>query len=232
MNKTPVSGKKLLVNKAVTGKRFGMLLAVSTLVAGTAACSGPPKAPSPSSPGSSAASSPTKAASVPATPSPSAAAGWSLDPAGGNARIKAADLEVLNAEGTADHYHAHLDVLVDGKPVPVPAYIGFSFNAGGQPNGISALHTHDTSGIIHVEAPTAGLTYTLGQVLTEWGVLDGKDATGAPHGGTAGWTVYVNGARQDGPVTGVVLKAHDEVVLSYGAAPSPVPAAYSFPGGL
>ena len=232
MNKTPATEDKLHVNKAVTGKRFGTLLAASVLVAGTAACSGPSQAPSAASPGSSAPSSPTQAASAPATPPPSAAAGWSLDPAGGNARIKAAGLDVLNAEGTADHYHAHLDVLVDGKPVPVPAYIGFSFNAGGQPNGISALHTHDTSGIIHVEAPTAGSTYTLGQVLTEWGVLDGKDATGAPHGGTTGWTAYVNGAPQDGPVTGVVLKAHDEVVLSYGAAPSPVPATYSFPSGL
>ncbi|GGH92721.1 hypothetical protein ACFFGR_06650 [Arthrobacter liuii] len=232
MNKTTASKKKFLANSAVTGKRLGVLLAVSALVAGTAACSGPSPAPSVPSGGTSAASSPTATASVPATPAAPAATGWSLDPAGGNARIKAAGLDVLNAEGTADHYHAHLDVLVDGKAVPVPAYIGFSFSAAGQPNGISALHTHDTSGIIHVEAPTAGLAYTLGQVLTEWGVMDGQDATGTPHGGTGGWSAYVNGVRQDGPITGVVLKAHDEVVLSYGAAPSPVPATYSFPAGL
>lgn len=235
MNKTQAIKKKPGATKAITGKFLGILFAVSALVAGTAACSGPSQAPPGSSGGASAGSSPastgTSTASVPATAVP-AAAGWSLDPAGGNARIKAAGLDVLNAEGTADHYHAHLDVLVDGKAVPVPAYIGFSFSAAGQPNGISALHTHDTSGIIHVEAPTAGLTFTLGQVLTEWGVLDGKDATGAPHGGTGGWSAYVNGVRQDGPVTGVVLKAQDEVVLSYGPPPSPVPATYSFPAGL
>lgn len=28
--------------------------------------------------------------------------------------------------GTADHYHAQLDVFVDGKPTPVPADIGVS----------------------------------------------------------------------------------------------------------
>lgn len=136
------------------------------------------------------------------------------------------------AEGTAEHYHAHLDVLVDGKPVSVPAEIGFSFGTDGRPNGISALHTHDTSGILHIEAPTAGMKYTLGQVLTEWGVLDGKDATGAPHGGTGGWTAYVNGSKQNVPVTDLVLKAHDEVVLSYGASPSPLPSSFAFPAGL
>ncbi|BAS16519.1 conserved hypothetical protein [Arthrobacter sp. Hiyo8] len=155
-----------------------------------------------------------------------------LDPAAGAQRIKAAGLDILTAEGTAEHYHAHLDVLVDGKAVTVPAEIGFSFGADGQPNGISALHTHDTTGVIHIEAPTAGLKYTLGQVLSEWGVLDGKDATGAPHGGTGGWTVYLNGVKQSAPVSDVVLKAHDEVVLSFGSAPSPVPSSYNFPAGL
>ena len=208
-------------------KRLAIALTVSALVAGTTACGAPAQtalaqtAPSPAPP-----------AAAPVSATPAGAAGWALDPAAGGARIKAAGLDILNAEGTADHYHAHLDVFVDGKPVVVPAEIGFSFGAGGQPNGISALHTHDTTGIVHIEAPTAGLKYTLGQVLREWGVLDGTDTTGAPHGGTGGWSAYVNGAKQDGPVTDVVLKAHDEVVLSFGTAPSPLPGTYTFPAGL
>ena len=96
------------------------------------------------------------------------------DTKGGAERIKEAGLPVLNMEGAAEHFHAHLDVFVDGKPVAVPADIGFSFSSTGQPNGISALHTHDESGIVHFEAPVAGDTYTLGQLLTEWGVLDGR----------------------------------------------------------
>ncbi|MBB6404670.1 hypothetical protein [Arthrobacter sp. AZCC_0090] len=199
-------------------KRLAVALTVSGLLVGATACGAP-------------------AQTVPSSATASAlattgAAGWDLDPATGAQRIKAAGLDILTAEGTAEHYHAHLDVLVDGKPVTVPAEIGFSFGADGQPNGISALHTHDTSGILHIEAPTAGLKYTLGQVLTEWGVLDGKDATGAPHGGTGGWTAYVNGTKQNAPVTDVVLKAHDEIVLSFGAAPSPIPSSYAFPAGL
>lgn len=203
-------------------KRLAVALTATALVAGTSACAAPAQtAPAQTSP-----------AAAPAPATPTGAAGWALDPAAGGARIKAAGLEILNAEGTAEHYHAHLDVFVDGKPITVPAEIGFSFGAGGQPNGISALHTHDTTGIIHIEAPTPGRSYTLGQVLREWGVLDGKDNTGAPHGGTGGWSAYVNGAKRDGAVTDVVLKAHDEVVLSFGAAPSPLPGTYTFSAGL
>ncbi|MHC6221992.1 hypothetical protein [Arthrobacter sp. MMS24-S77] len=202
----------------MSNKRLAVALTVSGLLAGVTACAAPAQtAPS------SATASALATTAVPA---------WELDPAAGAQRIKAAGLDILTAEGTAEHYHAHLDVLVDGKPVTVPAEIGFSFGADGRPNGISALHTHDTSGVLHIEAPTAGLKYTLGQVLTEWGVLDGKDATGAPHGGTGGWTAYVNGAKQDVPVSDVVLKAHDEVVLSFGAAPSPLPSSFAFPAGL
>jgi hypothetical protein len=202
----------------VLNKRLVVALTVSGLLAGLTACGTPAQSAPPAA---------TASASV-----ATAAAGWELDPAAAGERIKAAGLDILTAEGTAEHYHAHLDVLVDGKPVTVPAEIGFSFGADGRPNGISALHTHDTSGVIHIEAPTAGLKYTLGQVLKEWGVLDGKDSTGAPHSGTGGWTAYVNGSKQSVPVTEVVLKAHDEVVLSFGATPSSLPSTYAFPAGL
>jgi hypothetical protein len=165
--------------------------------------------------------------------SPNAPGGWEMNPVGGAERIKAAGLEVLKAEGHAEHFHAHLDVFTDGKAMTVPADIGFEHNAAGQPTGISALHSHDESGIIHIEAPTAGDTYTLGQFFTEWGVLDGTDKNpGTAHSGTDGWTVVVNGAKQAGKITDVVLKAHDEIVLFHGTAPDPLPASFTFPDGL
>ncbi len=203
-------------------KRLAVALTVSGILMGASACAAPAQS----------ANSPASAASPEASSAGSADAGWDLNPAGAGQRIRAAGLDILKAEGAAEHYHAHLDVLVNGKPVAVPGGIGFSFGNDGQPNGISALHTHDTSGIIHIEAPTAGRKYTLGQVLGEWGVLDGKDATGTPHGGTGGWTAYINGSKQSGPVSDVVLTSHDEVVLSFGTAPSRIPGSYTFPQGL
>lgn len=196
--------------------RIPLIVSVAAVLAVSTACSAPSQAPASSSPATAGTS----------------ATGWGIDLAGGADRVKAAGLQILDAEGTAEHYHAHLDVFVKGQPIPVPADIGFSFGPDGTPNGISALHTHDESGIVHIEAPTAGRQYTLGQVLTEWGVLDGSAGAGTPHGGTSGWTVYVNGSTHSGPVTDLVLKAHEEIVLSYGTPPSTVPSSFSFPAGL
>ncbi|WP_245953764.1 hypothetical protein [Arthrobacter silvisoli] len=208
-------------------KRLAVALTISGILVGASACAAPAQ-----SADSSESAAPTAASAAGSTATGSADAGWDIDPADADQRIRAAGLDILKAEGAAEHYHAHLDVLVNGKPVAVPGGIGFSFGSDGQPNGISALHTHDTSGVVHIEAPTVGQKYTLGQVLKEWGVLDGTGATGAPHSGTGGWTAYVNGAKKGGPVAGVVLKAHDEVVLSYGTAPSTIPGSYTFPQGL
>jgi hypothetical protein len=113
----------------------------------------------------------------------------------------------------------------------VPANIGITAGPDNRANGISALHTHDTTGVIHIESPTAGQVFTLGQLLTEWGVLGGSGAPGTGAGPLDGWTVYVNGQKNDSGIRNLPLKAHDEIVLSYGTAPAKVPASYDFPAG-
>lgn len=92
------------------------------------------------------------------------------DPA---ARAEAAGLRVARMEGAALHIHQHLTVNVDGKPVQVPANLGIDPAAG----TMSALHTHDTSDIVHVESPNV-TTFTLGQLFTEWGVALGAKRVG------------------------------------------------------
>ncbi|WP_244266591.1 hypothetical protein [Pseudarthrobacter chlorophenolicus] len=199
-------------------QRIALALSLASIALAASACSPAAAEPAPGSAESEA---------------PNTATGWELNLKGGAERIEAAGLSVLKAEGHAEHFHAHLDVFVDGKAVIVPADIGFEHNPAGTPTGISALHSHDESGIIHVEAPTAGDTYTLGQFLTEWGVLDGTDKTaGSAHSSTDGWTATVNGSKHDGKITDVVLKAHDQVVLYSGTAPDPMPASFTFPDGL
>lgn len=81
------------------------------------------------------------------------------------ARVDAAGLD-LGPMGTAEHYHPQLRIVVDGKSVQVPANIGVDSSTG----AMSALHTHETDGTIHIEADTVGEEFTLGQVFTEWGV--------------------------------------------------------------
>ncbi len=82
------------------------------------------------------------------------------------ARTKAANVQLLPQEAFETHIHIQLDVTVDGKALEVPAGIGIDEDT----NRIAALHTHDTSGQIHVESPEKNAKYTLDQFLTVWGM--------------------------------------------------------------
>src|SRR5581483_8345176 len=80
-------------------------------------------------------------------------------------RLHAENLPALAEEGTVLHIHQHLDLFIDGQSVPVPSGIGIQEAQG----FISPIHTHDLSGIIHVESPFAA-DFTLGQFFDIWGV--------------------------------------------------------------
>ena len=135
-------------------------------------------------------------------------------------------------EVTTVHYHAHLDVIVDGKPVPVPAYIGFVAK-GKSALGLSALHTHQFDGIIHIENSVPA-TFLLGQFFDEWGVRFSNDCVGAYcAGGGKQFAVFVNGQRQTGDVTRIVLAKHQEIAVVYGTPDQlgHVPSSYHFTNG-
>jgi hypothetical protein len=152
-------------------------------------------------------------------------------PADPSAAAAAAGLPMLGAEGTALHIHAHLDVIADGTPVEVPADIGIDVPA----QKISPLHTHDTTGVIHVESPTKSATFTLGQFFDEWQVSLSPDHIGGlTTDGTHQLKVYVNGKVQSGDPTKIVLAAHDEIAIVYGTAAQQtnVPSSYQWTNGL
>ena len=156
-------------------------------------------------------------------------------------QVAAAGLSLTSQETLQVHYHAHLDVYVYGKVVPVPAGLGINVGpnntvpAHGSP-GIAPLHTHDTSGILHIEAPAAA-KFTLGQVFTEWGISLATGQVGAYRDGdSTGDTVafYVDGKKYTQNLADIVLTAHEEiaVIVSTPGGPSVAPPAkYAFPAG-
>jgi hypothetical protein len=88
------------------------------------------------------------------------------------------------------HIHPQLNLLVGEKALTVPAQIGIDpslwndhtldeFGMQSMPemnmSAMAPLHTHDNSGIIHVES-TVNKNYTLGEFLNIWG-LDIGDRT-------------------------------------------------------
>jgi hypothetical protein len=86
------------------------------------------------------------------------------------------------------HDHVSLNVTVNGKPIVVPTHIGMnqtgifadpllyadhSLDKYGM-DGMSPLHTHDSSGVIHVESNTDRY-FTLGEFLDIWKGLNTED---------------------------------------------------------
>jgi hypothetical protein len=156
---------------------------------------------------------------------------WSRNVSHLRARLAAIGLPALPSEGTVLHIHQHLDVVIDGARVEVPAGIGID----AAETFISPLHTHDSTGIIHVESPTVE-TFTLGQFFAVWGVrftptcLGGYCASGAKR-----LRVYVDGRSVKGDPRRIPLEEHEEILVAFGTraqVPRPVPRSFAFPSGL
>ena len=146
------------------------------------------------------------------------------------ARLEAIGFPALPSEGSALHIHQHLDLYVEGRRVTVPANMGINTAAG----FISPIHTHDTSGIIHVES-NVDRRFDLGQVFDVWGVRFTSTCLGGYcDQGDRRLRVYVEGKLVGGDPRLLVLASHQEIVVTYGTAaqlPTPIPTSYSFPIG-
>jgi len=141
-------------------------------------------------------------------------------------RLKAINLPALYAEGDALHIHQHLDIFIHDKAVTVPAGIGINPVA----RFISPLHTHDVSGIIHVESDVVR-DFTLGQFFDVWGVRFSKDCLGGYCAkGADTLRVFVNGNAVSGDPRNLVLREHQEIAVVYGprSAKVAIPSTYRF----
>ncbi len=73
----------------------------------------------------------------------------------------------LRVEGNVVHVHPWLRIYVNtgtsNVSVSVPQYVGFVSQTCLEP-----MHTHDASGIIHIEATSLSNQYTLGAFFTIW----------------------------------------------------------------
>ena len=125
--------------------------------------------------------------------------------------------------GLVEHYHAHLDIFVNGKHITVPKWVGINVGAG----YLTELHTHDTRGVVHIEAQKQE-SFNLGQFFAEWAVFLDSRCIGAYCNGLK-W--YVDGKQQTGDPQKHVLKAHDEIAIVVGKPPKKIPSSYAFLAG-
>jgi hypothetical protein len=138
-------------------------------------------------------------------------------------RLAPLDLTTLGGhQGLVLHFHAHIDLFVNGKPVKVPALVGINPGAG----YLTELHTHDARGVIHIEAQKSR-DFTVGQFFAEWAVyLDAHTI-----GGYSGMTWYLNGKQQTGNPANLVFKPHQQIEFVVGTPPANIPSSYKFSPG-
>jgi hypothetical protein len=138
-------------------------------------------------------------------------------------RLRPLGLSPLPREGTVLHIHQHLDLYVNGAKITLPALVGIDIPL----QFITEVHTHDTTGIIHVESPVQR-TFTLGQLFGEWGVKLTASCVGRYCGPLKWW---VNGQRVTGDPSQLILRSHQEIAIAEGPPPLIVPKSYGFPPG-
>ncbi|MFN8035549.1 MAG: hypothetical protein U0V73_06415 [Acidimicrobiia bacterium] len=190
----------------MTARRLAALAAIAAIAAAACGSSGGARARPPRTPATVAVGSLRRATGPAPWPAPEHAV----------ERSKAAGLEQYPAERLEYHVHGHLDVFVDGERTPVPAAIGIGDAS------IAPLHTHDASGVVHIEAPREA-RFTLGQFLTEWGVrADGRCLGGyCPPGKPI--TVYVDGKPYTGDLREIDLVDRREIAIVIGTPPAKIP---------
>lgn len=64
-------------------------------------------------------------------------------------------------EETKFHIHPNLQIIINGKPQVIPAEIGVTSTC------LSSIHTHDATGVIHIESPEKR-DFTLGDFFAVW----------------------------------------------------------------
>ncbi len=132
------------------------------------------------------------------------------------------------------HYHVALNIVVNGKLAPLPAQVGFG------PNGcLNWIHTHDSTGVVHIEAPTGSRTFVLGDFLDIWQnypggsfpykpqVISSTQFLGLPLNSTQTLTIYVNGQKYTGDPNKIPLKSLETIWIEYGQ-PLVTPTPFNF----
>lgn len=120
----------------------------------------------------------------------------------------------IPAPGTEKyHVHARLAIYAEGQKLPVPTNIGLTSGA------LSALHTHDDTGLMHIEAD-APFEVKLSDFFTIWGVkFTDTQVGGYKNDETKTLQVFVNGKKVDSPAN-YVVQAKDTIIVGHGTPDS------------
>jgi hypothetical protein len=127
-------------------------------------------------------------------------------------------------EGSVFHIHSKLDIFINGQNFTLPALIGITNNC------FYWMHTHDETGIIHIEAPIKK-TFTLGEFFDIWKQkLSNNQILNYTTDSNHPLNVYINGTKVPTEINlrDIDIHAHDVIAIVYGKVPNKVPAKADF----
>lgn len=106
----------------------------------------------------------------------------------------------------AFHFHPHLSITVDGTPEPIPANVGISAVC------MAEIHTHDTTGELHVEGPDRSRadSFTLADFFAVWGEPFEREGYMA--------IITINGEPAGSDPSTVILQDQQEIEVAYAAS--------------
>ncbi len=113
-------------------------------------------------------------------------------------------------EQLAYHIHAHLSIYINGTLSPIPQNMGIASDG----SCYYWLHTHDTTGVIHIESPTQK-DYTLGNFFDEWSANFSSLGYPSQLALTTGWQIWVDGKPYTGDFHNIPLTSHKLITMAY-----------------
>lgn len=122
------------------------------------------------------------------------------------------------------HTHSLVSIYRDGVRMAVPASIGLT-------GCTYELHTHDRTGVIHVE-PNVRKNLTLGQFFAVWGQPLSRNSVAGMAGPVRFYVIDRETlTRYDGNPADIIFTAHKEIVIITGTPPAVLPK-YLWPATL
>jgi hypothetical protein len=116
------------------------------------------------------------------------------------------------------HIHPHLRIIIDGQELTIPAEIGIG------PLGSQPIHTHDSSGWLHVES-TVRYDFRLQDFFTIWGKpFNSQQVLGFRADAAHPITLLVGGVPSTA-FGSLILQDHQDIVIIAGAPNGPTPGA-------
>lgn len=130
--------------------------------------------------------------------------------------------QCLGSEQLAFHVHSHVDVFVNGRRVAIPANVGILGKC------LYWLHTHDPTGVLHIESPEQR-KFTLGTFFDIWGApLSKREVLTWAITKDRPLAIYVNGKKFTGDPASLELGDGKQITIVIGRPPKQIPKTFDF----